>query len=80
MDLENTMMLILSELKDMRQDISEIKQEQVKTNQRLDKIEQNMATQINAQTTMSQELSAKDEKIEKVQRQHSYEIMQLKAQ
>ena len=62
MDLENTMMLILSELKDLKQGQEELKQ--------------NMATLINAQTTMSQELSAKDEKIEKVQRQHSYEIMQ----
>ncbi len=56
------MMLILSELKDLKQGQEELKQ--------------NMATLINAQTTMSQELSAKDEKIEKVQRQHSYEIMQ----
>lgn len=80
MDLENTMMLILSELKDLKQGQTETNQRLDKIDQRLDKIEQNMATLINAQTTMSQELSAKDDKIETVQRQHSYEIMQLKAQ
>ena len=61
MDLENTMMLILSELKDLKQGQTEINQRLDKIDQRLDKIEQNMATLINTQTIMSQNLSAKDD-------------------
>lgn len=61
MDLENTMMLILSELKDLKQGQTEINQRLDKIDQRLDKIEQNMAPLINTQTIMSQNLSAKDD-------------------
>lgn len=83
MDLENTMMLILSELKDLKQGQEEMRKDIRDLKYGHEELKQNMATLINAQTTMSNEiteLTKNMETIARVSEVNSLDIVKLRAE